>query len=189
MIPCHQRGFSLLELLVALFVIVLVTSLATLNVGSGSRDLELESQLRHLAGIAAFAADEAQMSGRDYGLLLRQESVAGEWVYRYAWRERRDEGWRAPQTGRELFAEGGLPPEVELQLHLEDREGSELPPLDDPARATPQVIYYASGEVTPGAIEVRDREDGDLLWRLEWDLLGRTELLPRGEREDDAGRG
>ncbi|MFO7549845.1 MAG: prepilin-type N-terminal cleavage/methylation domain-containing protein, partial [Haliea sp.] len=40
--PPH--GFSLLELLVVLFVVVLITSLATLNVGSGNQDLRLEAQ-------------------------------------------------------------------------------------------------------------------------------------------------
>lgn len=187
--PAKTRGFSLLELLVALFVIVLVTSLATLNLGSGGADLELESRLRGLADTGSFAADEAQMTGRDYGLLLQRVDVDGEVVYRYGWRERREAGWREPASGREVFAERDLPPRVELDLQLEGQVDSEVPVLDDPATATPQVIYYASGEVTPGAIDVRLREDGRLLWRLEWDLLGRGELLPRGERgidDDDA---
>jgi general secretion pathway protein H len=184
----RQRGFSLLELLVALFVIVLVTSLATLNVGSGARDLQLESTLRTLADTNSLAADEAQMSGRDYGLLLQQVSVEGETVYRYAWRERRPEGWRLPRSGSELFAERDLPPSVELELQLEGQLSAEPEISAEPETATPQVIFYASGEVTPGAIDLRRREDGRLLWRLEWDLLGRSELLPRGrpaEERDD----
>ena len=49
----RQGGFSLLELLVTLIVVVLITSLVTLNVGSGSRDIQLEAQLRDIAGVAA----------------------------------------------------------------------------------------------------------------------------------------
>ena len=39
-------------------------------------------------------------------------------------------------------------------------------------------------ETTAGAIDVRRRDDGELLWRVEWDLLGRFELLRRGEATD-----
>jgi hypothetical protein len=46
-------------------------------------------------------------------------------------------------------------------------------------------VFYASGETTVGAINVRDQESGDLLWRIEWDLLGRFELLRRGELAED----
>lgn len=179
-----QRGFSLLELLVALFVIVLVTSLATLNVGSGSRDLRLETSLNTLADTNSLALDEALLSGRDYGLLLRRVDVDGETRFGYSWRERREEGWRAPRSGAEVFAERLLPPEVELELALEGQVDTQLQ-VDDPDTATPQVIFYASGEVAPGALDLRRRDDGALLWRLEWDLLGRSELLRRGEPVDD----
>ena len=36
-----QRGFSLIELLVAVFVIVLLTGVVSLNVGRGGAELEL----------------------------------------------------------------------------------------------------------------------------------------------------
>ena len=88
-----QRGFSLLELLVTLFVVVLITSLVTLNVTSGGYDIRLEAKVRNLADVASYALDEAQMLGRDYGLLLQQLDVDGEVVYSYSWRERLPEGW------------------------------------------------------------------------------------------------
>lgn len=47
----------------------------------------------------------------------------------------------------------------------------------------PQVVFYASGETTAGAVDLRDEDSGELLWRLEWDLLGRFEVLRRGEAE------
>ena len=55
----RQRGFSLIELLVAVFVIVLLTGVVSLNVGRGGAELELESKVRHLAGLLAFASAEA----------------------------------------------------------------------------------------------------------------------------------
>ena len=52
--------------------------------------------MRNLADVAAYALDEAQFTGRDYGLLLQRDVIAGEVVYRYEWRERTGQGWRRP---------------------------------------------------------------------------------------------
>ena len=181
-----QRGFSLLELLVTLFVVVLITSLVTLNVGSGSADIRLDAKVRNLADVASYALDEAQMLGLDYGLLLQRQDVDGEVLYTYSWRERRPEGWRLPTSGKDVFAEQQMPPELELHLELENIPVAELAIGGGEVEAPPQVVLYASGETTPGAIEVRRRDNSELLWRVEWDLLGRFELLRRGEVEEEA---
>lgn len=182
-----QRGFSLLELLVALVVIVLFTSLANLTVTSGGQDIELQSTVYNLADVAGYALDEAQMTGIDYGLLLQEEQEAGETIYTYLWLERGPDGWGAPVSGKELFAQQRLPPGVALELELEDVPLVNLSLDDndnDEAEAiSPQVVLYASGEVTVGAIDVFQVEGAELLWRIEWDLFGRFDVLRRGEPE------
>ena len=104
------RGFSLLELLVALFVVIMVTSLVSLNVSPGGGDLRLETQLRNLVGVAGYALDEAEFLGRDFGLLLQELDEGGERVYSYEWRERLPAGWREPRplagAGRSLVGAG-----------------------------------------------------------------------------------
>jgi prepilin-type N-terminal cleavage/methylation domain-containing protein len=174
-----QPGFSLLELLVTLIVIVLMTALVTLNVGSGGREVQLEGQLRDLSGVATYALDEAQMTGVDYGLLLYEELLDGELLYAYSWRERRPEGWREPASGKGIFAPGKFPANVELALELEGTTLEELS-AGEVGEAIPQVIFYASGEVVSGALDVLRRDSGEVLWRLEWDLLGSFELQPGG---------
>ena len=73
----RQRGFSLLELLVALMVIVLVTTMVNLTVSSGGQDIQLESMVRNVADVGSYALDEAQMTGVDYGLLIEEEQAEG----------------------------------------------------------------------------------------------------------------
>jgi len=178
----RQEGFSLVELLVALIVVVLITSLVTFSFNSGGQDVRLAAEVRNLAGVAAYALDEAQMTGTDYGLLLEEESLEGEVVYSYRWLERQLDGWQPPDSGKELFDRKRFPPGIELDLELEDEPLVDLAPPDKNSDIiNPQVIFYASGETTVGAIDVRAVEGGDLLWRIEWDLLGRFRLLPRGE--------
>lgn len=187
----RQRGFSLLELLVALMVIVLVTTLVNLSVSSGGQDIQLESQVLNLADVASYALDEAQMSGVDYGLLLQEEEQqGGETVYSYSWLQRQIDGWAEPDGSGEMFAPQQLPPGVALELELEEAPVVELSldemePEDDEERVLPQVVFYASGETTVGAINVRKVDDGELLWRIEWDLLGRFKPLRRGLADEE----
>lgn len=181
----RQRGFSLLELLVALIVVVLFTSLANLTINSGGQDIQLQSTVYNLADVAAYALDEAQMTGVDYGLLLREDQGTGETIYSYQWLERGLDGWGAPFSAKELFEEQQLPPGIALELELEDAPLVELSVDDDEMEiVSPQVIFYASGEATVGAINVLQEEDSELLWRIEWDLFGRFEVLRRGEAEE-----
>jgi len=190
----HQRGFSLLELLVALMVIVLVTTMVNLTVSSGGQDIQLESLVRNLADTGSYALDEAQMTGVDYGLLIEEEQAEGQTSYSYRWLERyidtqeNIEEWREPASGKEVFARQQLPQGVALELELEDAPVVELSlddALDEEEKITPQVVLYASGETTVGAINVRQLSDGELLWRIQWDLFGRFDVLRRGVADEE----
>ncbi len=176
----RQRGFSLLEMLVTLLVIVLATALVTLNIGSSDRDALLQAAVQRIADSAAFALDEAQFSGSDYGLLLQLDLDAGEERYRWSWRQRGLEGWREPVLERDIFAAGELPPGVELQLEIDEVIQSRDTLLPGSENPPPQLVLYSSGETPPGAIELRAADGGALLWRIEWGLLGDFRLLPKG---------
>lgn len=175
------RGFSLIELLVAVLVIVLLTTVVSLNVGSGGRDLRLADEVENFAATLAFAHAEAELSGADYGLLLELEGLGPEARYVGRWRRRYDQGWAPPQDGREALADWVFEPGYELVLTLEGQPDVPLEPDSDLINPPPQIQLFAGGEVTPGALEWLVPDTGELLWRVEWDLLGRITLMPRGE--------
>jgi prepilin-type N-terminal cleavage/methylation domain-containing protein len=162
-VPC-QRGFSLLELLVVMFVVVIITSLVSLAVNSGGQDLRLESDVRNLADVARYAMDEAELSGDDYGLLLQLKEGAREQSYVYSWRQRRPEGWRQPDLARDVFEDTELPAEIELELELDDVPVPDFEAAEEAVDATPQVIFYASG----AAIVVTVAVAADLRWSRSW---------------------
>lgn len=186
----QQSGFSLLELLVALFVVVIITSLVTLSVNSGGEDIELDTTVKSLADVSSYAIDEAQLRGVDMGLLLERVDKSGEPIFRYRFMERTPRGWREPEIEADIFSPRTFPATVELSLEVENTlldltEESQLvrPASSEGGSAAPepQVIFYSSGETTVGIISLRLAQTGELLWTIEWDLVGRFTLLRRGE--------
>jgi prepilin-type N-terminal cleavage/methylation domain-containing protein len=175
-----QPGFSLVELLVAVFVIVLLTGLVSLNVGRGGADLALEGEVRHLAGLLGFASSEAGLSAVDHGLLLGRSTSADSSAYKGVWLRRFDQGWAATRSSAQVLAPITLAEGYELRLALDGQPDVDILPYDPDLNPTPQIVAWSGGEMTPGSIEWWDIRTGDLLYRLEWDLLGRTTLMPRG---------
>ena len=189
----QQRGFSLLELLVALFVVVIITSLVTVSVNSGGEDIELDATVKSLADVSSYALDEAQLRGVDMGLLLERVDQGSEQVFRYRFLERTPRGWLDPQIEADIFSARTFPSTVELSLEMEntlvdlkgDGQLTQAPSSDGIiSEPEPQLIFYSSGETTEGIISLRLVQTGELLWTIEWDLLGRFTLLRRGEASD-----
>lgn len=179
-------GFSLIEMLVVLFVIVLLTSLVSLNVNTGGPDRVTRQRLDALLAFAAFALDEAQESGSDFGLLFTLERDArGEAVIRAHWRQRLLEGWREPVSAGDAFETISFPPGVEVSLRLDGTLTAlaEAEAADARDGRTPQWLFTASGETQTGELLLRDGVSGDALWRVSWDALGRFTVFRGDELE------
>lgn len=184
-----DRGFSLIEMLVVLFVIVLMTSLVTLNVNFGSSDRLVQERLETLIAVAGFALDEAQFSGSDFGVLfVNSVNERGKSTVTAHWRQRLIQGWREPQQSSEIFDSLVFPASVRLQIMLDDVElvFAANDAVDPLAGVLPQWLMFSSGETQTGELLIRDRDDDVLLWRLSWDALGRFEQF-RGEDDDAVG--
>ena len=183
-----NRGFSLIELLITLMVIVLLTSLTSLNVGSGSVDVRREQEVRYLASMMAYAITEAEFAGTDYGLYLEREAGPQGDRYFGHWLRRYDQGWAEPPVaGGETWQPLEFEPGTDLLVELEGTGLLELTARDPELRPSPQIVFLASGEVAPGQMDWLDPRTGDLQYTLQWDLFGRVTLLPRGLalQEDD----
>jgi len=182
------RGFSLIEMLVVLFVVVLLTSLVSLNVNTAAPERVTRQRLDALLAFASFALDEAQASGSDFGVLftLERDAQTGPQMHAH-WRQRLRQGWRAPVSASDTFEVISFPPGVEITLRL---DGTEAPAAEAEAAApqsgrAPQWLLTASGETQNGELVLTDRGTGEVLWRVTWDALGRFTTYRGDELEPE----
>jgi len=178
-----SRGFSFIELLVAVLIIVLLTGVVTLNVGRGGADLRLADEARYVANLLEMASTEAGLSASDHGLLVARTREDTTERYQGIWLQRFDQGWASPRVNADIFAPLDFEAGTELVLTLDGQPDIEIEKYNPELNPTPQIVAWAGGEMTPGVLEWIDQKTGEILYRLEWDLLGRMTLLPRGEAE------
>jgi hypothetical protein len=138
-----------------------------------------------LAKTGNYALDEAQFTGTDVGLLLALDPGEQGPVYHYRWLERGPSFWQQPQSGKDVFSEGQLPPGLELELILDEVVQEEASFIGQQERPAPQITLYASGETTPGSMTLISTESGVVLWRIDWDLLGNFRARRGYELEED----
>ena len=170
----RARGFSLLELLVVVFIIGLFAGMAVLSLGVVGVDRELERETLRLQSLLDTLMDEAVLQTRDYGVLFTSNG------YRFFVYDYPSLSWLDP-VGDEFLREHRLAEPLEMTLFLEDREvalDSEYEPeIGRPPQ--PQVMLLASGEITPfEAWLFRDPAGGRYL--LEGTLDGSLEVTRSG---------
>lgn len=170
------------------FVVVLLTSLVSLNVGSGGADINRENKVREVAAMLSYALTEAELSGTDHGLLIHR-LTEGDASYQGLWLRRYDQGWAPPLSLNDAFEDLEFEPGVELELSLDEQPVVDFEVLAEDANLPPQIILFAGGEVTPGEMTWIDYRTGDLLYILRWDLFGRMVFLPRGLELDETAEG
>jgi general secretion pathway protein H len=169
----RHAGFTLLEILVVVVIIAVMTTIGVLSMGTLGADREIDGELERYADAVEAAFEQSQLEGRDYGVRF----VPGAYeILAYAPDRQR---WESVFEDR-LYERHDLPDGLQLRLEIEGRLlqlGADPPN----APAVPQVVLFASGDVSPyrlllqrdgidravtvdgrpdGTIEIRRPEDG-----------------------------
>ena len=115
----RSQGFSLIELLLVILIIGLGVGLASLNVNTSNRAIELTEDAENFASLASLIMDEAVLSGQPWGIEFYRDTEPGSELYGYRWlKYSKAQGWRpdAP-VGMEIenVFSMGTEPELELE--------------------------------------------------------------------------
>ncbi|MGS2724498.1 type II secretion system minor pseudopilin GspH [Porticoccus sp. GXU_MW_L64] len=186
-LPQHKpNGFTMVELLVVVTVIGLIATITTVAIFTDSTHQRLQRQVKELQGQVELMAEEAQLHGTTFGLLLSRDEND---IWTYRWRQelevalreddQTDADWWLPLRGegRALFPPVSFPAGVEVELRFAGNDS--LPPLEIGAdEPIPQVFFYPHGEITPFQLQLISAA-GDSHFQLQADLLGRADVVDK----------
>ena len=166
-----QAGFTLLEILVAMFIMALLSGVVVLSMPEGPESAEREA--RRLAARLHMAAQESVITGEAWGVVIGEDG--------YAFYRRRAGVW-APVGARDKFfapetwdaetavswtREGVSPRLAELEDEREDEDD------DKPKRVTPMARFDSTGEATPFEVVL---ERGRKRYTVRTDEMGEVAL-------------
>ena len=143
----HQRGFTLVELLVVLLIIGILLGITLLSPVTGTAQKNVQQQAARLQVLFEQVRDKALLENAEYGFSL------DDGYYRW---------WVLPMESKEWLPINESPfqpfkvPDT-LQLSLVTAE-EELPLLDINDKG-PEVVFYSDRQVTPFSLSVIPTEN------------------------------
>jgi general secretion pathway protein H len=177
-----QRGFTLIEMLVVIVIVGIIVTMATLSVGVLGRDNEVEDQAKRLYAVLTEVREEAELQGRDLGLLVERDGYLFM-RYDYALKQ-----WQTFQDD-ELLDYRKLPEGLQFRLWLDGREvilkthsdnqelmgnadssSSSSGIVNSPTSTTisglrPQIAVLSSGDILPFELQLA-RDGNDFYWHV-----------------------
>lgn len=158
----RRYGFTLLEILVVLFVAGLMTSFASLGIRS-AQDGSFKQVSKNLFLQMQLANEDAVLLNTQYGLDIARGARSDVWQYHWLRYNESNETWHA--TNGEILKTGTLPPGMEMRLEIQDSAVeigySETSPdtSDTDLEEWPNIMFLSSGEITPFRLHISMADD------------------------------
>ncbi|HYJ41328.1 MAG TPA: type II secretion system minor pseudopilin GspH [Steroidobacteraceae bacterium] len=174
----QSRGFTLLELMVVVFIIGLITAAAVITFGGDRRDTELDKEAERIDALLGYVREQAELQTRDYGIRINDHT------YSFVVFDVMQNEWRTNDEDDALrereFPEGLVPSVVlegrpiVLNVQKDDKKG-----LED---FKPQIMVFANGDLSSFEITLQ-REGGGEKARIYTDDQADILMMLPGDKE------
>jgi len=169
----HQRGFTLIEMLVVVLIIGVVLSFVSLSINPNGPSDRLNTEARRLEALVRAAADDALLYGREIGLDITRGG--------YRFLRLGDDGWQpivgtdTPLRPRKL-SEGVVLALIERDEDQPRLVSGDPEDEDDEEEAVrPEAVFLSSSEIVPFELEIY-ANDVDERFRLTGEANGDLEM-------------
>lgn len=172
----RSTGFTLIELMLVVFIIGLISAAAVITFGGDRRDTELDREAERLDALLDYVREQAELQTRDYGLRVNDLG------YSFVVFNVLSNQWQEPDEDDALRARK-FPEGIEPQMVVEGRQIVLDQRKRDIEDFKPQVLIFANGDLSSFEVSLR-REDSNDSARIYTDEQSLIRLLLPGEVEE-----
>jgi general secretion pathway protein H len=171
----RSMGFTLIEIMVVVFIIGLITAAAVITFGGEQRDTELDREAERLDALFDYVREQAELQTRDYG--FRVNNVG----YSFVVFDVLQNQWRTADED-DALRQREFPEGLEPQVVVDGRRIVLDQKKRDLEEFKPQIMIFANGDLTSFEISLR-REGAGAGARIYTDEQLAVRLLLPGEEE------
>jgi general secretion pathway protein H len=178
----RSSGFTLVEIMIVVFIIGLISAAAVITFGGQSRDTELDQEAQRLDALLDYAREQAELQTRDYGFRTNRVS------YQFVVFDPMNNEWRVAQED-DALRERKIPEGLLPSLVIEGRPlvlDNKWPKIDD---HKPQLVIFSNGDISSFEWRLTRPESGaaaviatDEQTNIRLALPGDDKLLTAAER-------
>jgi general secretion pathway protein H len=172
-----SRGFTLLELMIVVFVIGLVTAGVVISFSGERRDEQLEREAERLDALFDYVREQAELQTRDYGFRISNRG------YSFVVFDVLANQWR-PAEEDDALRERPFPAGIEAEVVVEGRRIVLETRKKDVEDYMPQAMIFSNGDMSSFEIILRRDQDEEARARIYSDESGNINLLQPGQVEE-----
>jgi general secretion pathway protein H len=204
-----QRGFTLLEIVLVMFVVGIAFSMVAISIGSGTRPYEIKSAAKSLYASASLASEEAILTNTQFGLRfdIDPDYAGPDEHFLYSWYQFDPINMRwIKLENHDVLKPGKLPEHIRLQIEIEgqplivgsrEKKVSKLAleqKQEEEGKGDPEypdIFFMSSGELSAFTVRISDKdlEEYDGEYRVEGEMVGRVKYVLPGDDEDSSHKG